>query len=208
MADEEKKPEDITGDKSPQELTDAEVEEIAHSVPDPTEYPPGQEKELEERLPEDETVFEEAVVEAIEVSEELADSAPVEAFDTGVTAIQEGIEAIGGPPETPREAHAELHHGDVTVFMGKEYAIPIYTSVFIALGVLTVIEVLIAEIIRSDIKIPLLLGIALAKAFLVVLFYMHLKTDSRVFALTLAVPLGVGILSVLFLLAVPATGGY
>lgn len=112
--------------------------------------------------------------------------------------------------ESQAEHHAEpqAHHGDKTVLFGKTYNIPIYTTVFMTLGVLTVTEVLIAEIISSDAKIPLLLGLAVAKALLVVLFYMHLKDDSRVFAVALAVPLGMAILSALFLLSIPATGGY
>jgi cytochrome c oxidase subunit 4 len=104
------------------------------------------------------------------------------------------------------EALAHVAHGDTTVFMGKTYNIPIYSSVYIALGAFTILEVTIAEIISSDVKIPLLLGFAIAKSLLVVMFYMHLKQDSRIFALALAVPLGIALLSMLFLLAVPATG--
>ena len=101
----------------------------------------------------------------------------------------------------------ETHAGDTTVLLGKEFPVPLYTSVFIALGVLTVIEVLISNF-DNDLKIVPLLVIAAAKALLVVVFYMHLKTDSRVFALILAVPLGIAIIATLFLLAVPSSGGY
>ena len=97
-------------------------------------------------------------------------------------------------------------HGDTTVFMGKTYNIPIYSSVYLALGAFTILEVAIAEIISGDVKIPLLLGFAIAKSLLVVMFYMHLKQDSRIFAVALAVPLGIALLSMLFLLAVPSTG--
>ncbi|NJL57394.1 cytochrome C oxidase subunit IV family protein [bacterium] len=98
-------------------------------------------------------------------------------------------------------------HGDTTILFGRELPVPIYTAVFGALALLTVLEVLIAEIITSDVKIPFLLGIAIAKALLVVLFYMHLREDSRLFALALVLPLAIATLSGLFLLAVP-TGGY
>jgi cytochrome c oxidase subunit 4 len=83
----------------------------------------------------------------------------------------------------------------------------VYTAVFGALAVLTVIEVLLAEIITAEVlKIPLLLGLAIIKALLVVIFYMHLRTDSRVFALTLLLPILVALLSMLYLLGVPPTG--
>lgn len=223
MADEQKRPEEeneettqhvedeaeiveeVTGGKKPEELTAEQVEEVAEAVPAPDEYPEGQAEELQERIEEEgePTVFEEAVVEAMEVTEEAADSPVVEAFDAGVSAIQSGIEAAEGAPEHDAHAHS---HGDTTVIFGKEYPIPLYTSVFIALGVLTVLEVTIAELFPAAIRIPLLLGIGIAKSLLVVIFYMHLNTDSRIFALTLAVPLGVAIISLLFLMAVPPTG--
>jgi len=106
------------------------------------------------------------------------------------------------PSDTQTNEAGPDHSGGTTVFMGKEYNIPIYTTVFIALGLLTVAEVLISSL-GGRITVPILLGIAAAKASLVVIFYMHLKTDSRVFALTLALPLSMAILAMLFLLAVP-----
>jgi cytochrome c oxidase subunit IV len=98
-------------------------------------------------------------------------------------------------------------HGDTTVFRGREYPIPLYTSVFIALGILTFSEVLIAELLSNVpvVKIPLLITIATAKAVMVVMFYMHLKTDSRIFTITLAVPVGMALIATLYLLAVPQT---
>lgn len=93
-------------------------------------------------------------------------------------------------------------HGDVTVIMGREIPLPLYTVVFLGLGILTVIEVLIGGI-EGVLRIPLLLGFAAVKAYLVVYYYMHLKTDSRVFAIVLAVPVFVAIVSMLFALATP-----
>lgn len=102
---------------------------------------------------------------------------------------------------------ASVHtHGDTTMLFGRELPVPIYTAVFGALALLTLLEVIIAEVITSDVKIPFLLGIAVAKALLVVLFYMHLREDSRLFALVLIFPLAIATLSGLFLLAVPSTG--
>jgi len=182
-----------------------EIEAIAQSVPAPDEYPEGQAEELAKHVEEsgDPNAFDDGVVAMVEATEDASKSAPAQAFDSVVTGIQRGIESVmDEPAET---AHNDEHaHGDVTVFRGKTYDIPIYTSVFLALGFLTIIEVLIAEIISVDaITIPVLLGIAIAKAGLVVYFYMHLNTDSRVFALTLIVPIIIALLSAVFLFAIP-----
>ena len=93
-------------------------------------------------------------------------------------------------------------HGDVTVVFGREIPLPLYTVVFLGLGILTVIEVILGGI-EGTLRIPLLLGFAAVKAYLVVYYYMHLKTDSRVFAVVLAVPVFVAIVSMLFALATP-----
>jgi cytochrome c oxidase subunit 4 len=93
-------------------------------------------------------------------------------------------------------------HGDVTVVLGREIPLPLYTVVFLALGILTIIEVLIGGI-EGAFRIPLLLGFAVVKAYLVVYYYMHLKTDSRVFAVVLAVPVFVALVSLLFALVTP-----
>lgn len=190
-------------EKDPKDLNTDEIEEIAQQAPEPSEYPEGQAEEFRAEQP-PENGLEEAAVEGLEASAERADSPVVKGFAEGVTAIQEGIENLGAPPESI-PAYMEEHHDDTTTLFGRTYDIPIYTAVFMALGVLTIIEVLTAELFADieAIKIPVLLGIALAKALLVVIFYMHLNTDSRVFALTLALPLGVALLSALFLLAVP-----
>ncbi|MFW5696638.1 MAG: cytochrome C oxidase subunit IV family protein [Phototrophicaceae bacterium] len=114
------------------------------------------------------------------------------------------------PATEPHEsADDKHHHGDTTVIFGKEYPLPLYTSVFLALGALTLTEVLIAELLAgvTQIKIPLLLAIASAKAFLVVYFYMHLDRDSRAFAVALVVPFLMALLATVYLLSVPA-GAY
>ncbi|PJF30543.1 MAG: hypothetical protein CUN52_03940 [Phototrophicales bacterium] len=116
------------------------------------------------------------------------------------------------PVEHTEQSHKHHAHAETlaptTTIMGITLPMPLYTTVFMILGILTVTEVLLAELIEGDIKIPLLLGIAVAKGALVVMFYMHLKTDSRAFALAFLVPLGLAILCTLFLIAVPSTGGY
>ncbi len=52
----------------------------------------------------------------------------------------------------------------------------------------------------------LLIAFSATKAILVVLFYMHLREDSRMFAFALILPLFIALVSALFLLTVPPTG--
>jgi cytochrome c oxidase subunit IV len=56
-----------------------------------------------------------------------------------------------------------------------------YTQVLIALVVFTAIEVGVSYL-SPNIKIPILIVIAFAKAALVVLYFMHLRTDKRLYA--------------------------
>ena len=74
---------------------------------------------------------------------------------------------------------------------------PNYVGVFVALGILTVVEVATSMLIAEPTRIPLLLLMALAKGALVALYYMHLKFDSRIFAFFFA--------AAIFVLAIPFT---
>lgn len=114
--------------------------------------------------------------------------------------------------ETRITEHASGHdelHSDETVLFGRTFPFPIYTLVFFGLAILTITEVIMAELLGGiePVKVVVLLGIAIAKALLVVIYYMHLNTDSRIFAISLAVPVGIALLSTLFLVAIPS-GGY
>jgi caa(3)-type oxidase subunit IV len=101
--------------------------------------------------------------------------------------------------------HADDHH-DKTVIFGRTINMPVYTVVFGALGVLTILEVLLAELLGAPLHVPVLVGIAIVKAGLVMWFYMHLKDDSRLFAWAILVPAGIAMLSLFFLMSVPHTG--
>lgn len=117
-------------------------------------------------------------------------------------------------------AHDHPAHSNTVVILGREITVEggIYTVVFGGLGILTLLEVLIAEVLGSAIeaspdpglltglKAFLLLGLAVIKSALVILFYMHLKDDNRILAVVLLLPLLIAALSVLFVLAVPPTG--
>ncbi len=76
---------------------------------------------------------------------------------------------------------------------------PNYLAIFIALAVLTAIEVGVTYLPIP--RIPVLIPLAIFKAGLVVLFYMHLKSDSRVFSLIFGVGILMGISLMLAFLA-------
>ncbi len=124
-------------------------------------------------------------------------------------------------------AHDHDHHSDTVVVLGREITVygGVYTVVFGALGVLTLIEVIIAEVLAAAIsqttggdaavvalqllpalKAFLLMGIGIIKSALVIWFYMHLREDNRLFAIVLLLPLLIAALSVIFVLAIPPTG--
>ena|ERR1041385_1512349 len=82
----------------------------------------------------------------------------------------------------------------------EEHARPsegIYFTVFLALAALTVTELLVTYL--QIVKVPLLLGLAATKAWLVVQFYMHLRYDSRILTWTLLLPTTIGLVATIFL---------
>jgi len=105
--------------------------------------------------------------------------------------------------DTPTHMAGHHYDEDKTVIMGREIPLPIYTVVYAALGILTLIEVTLSQLPRGFLTIPIMLTIAFLKAGLVVWFYMHLNTDSRIFAITLIIPVIMVIIATLFLMMVP-----
>ena len=59
---------------------------------------------------------------------------------------------------------------------------PNYLFIFIALAVFTGIETLVSYVQQEAIKFPTLVVLSVAKALLVLLYFMHLKFDSKVFS--------------------------
>ena len=113
------------------------------------------------------------------------------------------------------------HHSNTVTLLGRDITVEggVYTVVFGALAILTVIEVLSAEFLKgaihdspdaaaglTAIKAILLLGIAVIKSSLVIWFYMHMKDENRIIAAVLLLPLLIAALSVMFVLAIPPTG--
>ncbi len=83
---------------------------------------------------------------------------------------------------------------DTSVSHGTKHGRPaVYIGVFLVLGVFTAIEVLISQP-GSPIHIqglPLvvaLLALMTAKALLVMMFYMHLRYDTKTYSLSLVLP--------------------
>ncbi|MBI4672324.1 MAG: cytochrome C oxidase subunit IV family protein [Chloroflexi bacterium] len=103
-------------------------------------------------------------------------------------------------------------HTDPGDFVAEQARIkkakPNYVGVFIFLGILTAIEVAITTYFPNTIgRVPVLLFLTVAKGLLVVLYYMHLKFDSRLYAiffgagvLAFALPF---VIAMIFLMAPP-----
>lgn len=138
--------------------------------------------------------------EARQESHTLTDSGHEEAQ---VPSVQPALEVTHGHDD---------HYSDTVVlpFINQTVTVPggIYTVVFIGLGALTLLEVVLGSVIPSGpVQIITLLAIAILKALLVVMFYMHLRTDNPIFRLVLGLPLLIVVLSLMYLVAVPPQGG-
>jgi len=57
-----------------------------------------------------------------------------------------------------------------------------YLGIFLLLGAFTVVETLASYLQHQALKVPVLVVLSAAKAILVLLYFMHLKFDSRVFS--------------------------
>jgi caa(3)-type oxidase subunit IV len=59
---------------------------------------------------------------------------------------------------------------------------PNYFLVFAVLAVFTLVETLVSYMQQQAIRLPILFGLSILKAVLVLLYFMHLRADSRVFS--------------------------
>jgi len=68
---------------------------------------------------------------------------------------------------------------------------PRYVAVAVVLAVITALEIVVAlgHFLPQQLATILLIGLTLSKAALVMLFYMHLKYDTRWYSLVLVFPL-------------------
>jgi caa(3)-type oxidase subunit IV len=84
-----------------------------------------------------------------------------------------------------------------------------YLSIFILLAVFTLVETLASYLQQTAIKFPVLIALSLVKAVLVLLYFMHLKFDSRIFSYlfiagcVLSIPL-----ILIMLIVMPIIAGY
>ena len=78
-----------------------------------------------------------------------------------------------------------------------------YIAVFIALAALTAIEVIVTHLPIP--RIPILIPLAVIKAGLVALFYMHLRFDKKVFSVVfvMGILMGIGLIFSLIALFAP-----
>lgn len=103
-------------------------------------------------------------------------------------------EAKAEPKAAAKEAHDDHGHGDHghAAHGGHGHKIDRkeYWKIFVVLFVLTVLEVGVAQIpgISKTLLYIALIGLALAKAACVGLFYMHLKHETKILKLTVALP--------------------
>ncbi len=89
----------------------------------------------------------------------------------------------------------------------KKHAQPNYLAVFIALAVLTALEVAVTYLPIP--RVPVLVPLAVIKAGLVVLYYMHLRSDSRVYSFLFLAGLLFGctlLFSLILIFGRPVTG--
>ena len=92
--------------------------------------------------------------------------------------------------------------------MTEEHKHPPYMTIWAALAVLTVVELVVAQLPKwmPDVQgitrtmIILLVGLALTKALLVALFFMHLRFERRTFVLIVTAPVVLAVVLVLALL--------
>ena len=108
------------------------------------------------------------------------------------------------------QAHAGHHDEEYIVpILGNVGAWPggVYTFIFVVLAVLTAIEVALTFLTETTLIIALLVAMSFCKAYLVVMFYMHLRTDNPIFRWTMIVPLVLVIVSIIYLIFVPAGPG-
>jgi cytochrome c oxidase subunit IV len=94
-------------------------------------------------------------------------------------------------------------------FLNRRFTIygGVYTFIFGVLAVLTLIEAALTFLPENVFIVVVLVLLSLTKAYLVVMFYMHLNTDNKLFRWTLIFPLIIVILSVAYLIFIPRLGG-
>jgi cytochrome c oxidase subunit 4 len=96
------------------------------------------------------------------------------------------------------ESHGAAHeHGTATSAEGGHAGWKTYVVVGVILTVITAIEVAVFYIpALHGVVVPILLALSAGKFFIVVLWYMHLKYDSRIYWRVFFAPLSLAVLVV------------
>lgn len=138
-------------------------------------------------------------------------TAPTEPVSDATAAAPDRPQAYDNLTDSPTHHHEHSDRVTLPLLGTMKITGGIYTVVFIGLGILTLLEVLMAETMSTGtFKIVGLMLIAIVKSFLVIWYYMHLNRDGRanpVYYVVLLLPLVVTLLSIFFLLGAPITGG-
>lgn len=204
MADEIQKPTHVTPeDGETPSQPDESLEEVQEkTVRDARAIP--LENIPDEEIPPEIKEFQEAESDEARETRREAEAA----LNKPIEAIENAIESTDNAPSQAVVQAAIAHHADEpVVFLGRTFNTNIYTFIFGVLAALTVFEIITAELLPNGfIRTMLLLIPSLIKALLVMAFYMHLREDSRMFTLAIAMPIGIGVVALLFLLAVPTSG--
>ncbi len=110
--------------------------------------------------------------------------------------------AHAGAGHAGHAGHAAAAHAPGAAH-GHKPNIKEYMIIFAVLTALTVLEVVIAQIpgISKKLLAVALVGLAVTKAGIVGLYYMHLKSETRVLKLTVALPLAAPTIYALVLMA-------
>ncbi|MGJ3239246.1 MAG: cytochrome C oxidase subunit IV family protein [Anaerolineae bacterium] len=205
MADEQKKPEEETLTDDMQDKAEDIVDTVEDALDDAQETVEDVAEDAQETV---EDVAEDAQETVEDVTKNVQDTATdmKESFESGARATSSAIVHADGDHD------GQHHYTDEVVlpYFGSIGTMPggIYTFVFLVLGALTLIEVLITIIFPENaITIGLLVLLSLGKAYLVVMYYMHLNRDNPIFRVVLLLPLLVVLLSTLYLLGVPTGAG-
>lgn len=94
--------------------------------------------------------------------------------------------------------HAHAHSHGNKVHVDRK----LYVKIFFALLILTIIEVGVAYLpISTPLMVSALVGLAIVKATLVALFYMHLSHETKVLKLTVLIPLSLPVFYAVVLIA-------
>lgn len=197
MADEVKNPTPIDPENPPEEIEAIEGENVRELRDVPVEEVPTEQLD--------------------EVAAEIKEEEPADArearregeavLNKPIEAIEDAVNALDQEDQAKAEFHPLPHmQSSETVLMGRTIPLPLYTVVYLVLGAITLIEVLLTLLPHGAVLTVILLALSVSKMVLVVMFYMHLREDSRIFAFALILPMLIALVASLFLIASPVTG--